>query len=112
MKFKKTLIWSCITGEPHPSLNKKEQTIEGVMPLIEALFPGVNYYSITGFNQVMRECVVPALKKQFPQMKSSSTENIKAKERVEVTQFLPSKGYEWQDSLRWQAEFKKLLAAA
>ena len=112
MRFKKALIWSCITGGPHPSINKKEWTIEGCMPLVEALFPGVNYFSISGFCQVMRECVVPALKKLFPELESLSAENIKAGEMKEVAQFLPSKGYEWQDSSRWQAKFKKLLAAA
>ena len=112
MRFKKTLVWSCTTGQPHPSLNKKEQTIEGVMPLVEALFPGVNYYSITGFGQVMKECVVPALKKLFPELQFLPAEDIKDGEEVEVAQFLPSKGYEWQDSSEWQTKFKKLLVTA
>lgn len=110
MKFKKALIWSYTVGQLHPSLNKKEQTIEGAMPIIEALFPGVDYYSISGFNQVMQECVIPALKKRFPQLESLSAEDIKDGERVEVIQFLPSNGYEWQDSAKWQAKFKKILA--
>ncbi len=112
MKFKKTLIWSCVTGKEHPLLGKKERTIEGVMPLVDALFPGVNYYSITGFGQVMRECVVPTLKKLFHDLESLSTDDIKAREMVKVVQFLPSKGYEWQNSAKWRSKFEKILAAA
>ncbi|MDP2651455.1 MAG: hypothetical protein Q8O98_02585 [bacterium] len=112
MRFKKTLVWSCITGQPHPSLDKKEQTIEGLIPLVEALFPSVNYYSITGFGQVMKGCVIPTLKKLFPELQSLSAEDIKEGENVEVAQFLPSKGYEWQESSKWQAKFNKLLVAA
>src|SRR3989338_1926397 len=112
MKFKKALVWSCMTGEPHPSLNKKEQTIEGVMPLVEALFPGVNYYSITGFGQVMRECVIPALKKRFPELLTTPAEKIKPTAMTEVAAVLPSKGYEWQGSTKWRSKFEKFLAAA
>ncbi|MEK7554506.1 MAG: hypothetical protein AAB518_00780 [Patescibacteria group bacterium] len=112
MKFKKALVWSCIAGQPHPTLNEEEQTINGFMPLVDTLFPGVNYYSVTGFGQVMKECVVPVLKKRFPHLKSLSAEDIESGELVEVTKFLPSKGYEWKESMRWKAKFKKLLAAA
>ena len=112
MKFRKALVWSLVTGEEHPSLTEKERTIEGVIPLVQALFPGVNYYSITGFGQVMRECVAPVLEKRFHQMKSLSAADIKAGERVEVAKFLPSNGYEWQDSAQWRARLTRLLAAA
>ena len=112
MKFKKALIWSCMTDKLHPSLNKKEQTIEGVMPLVEALFPGVNYYSITGFGQVMHECVIPALKKRFPELLTTPAEKIEPTAMTEVTAVLPSKGYEWQDSTEWRTELEKYLATA
>lgn len=112
MKFKKALIWSCVSGQPHPSLNKKERTFGGITPLVEVMFPGMSYYSISGLGQVMQECVVPVLKKRFPQLKSLSAKDIKTAERLEVTQFLPSDGYEWQDSEKWKTKFKKLLVAA
>ena len=113
MKFKKALIWSCVTGgEAHPSLNKKEQTIESVMPLVETLFPGINYYSITGFNQAMRDCVIPALKKRFPELLNTPAEAIEPEATIEIAKVLPSKGYEWQDSTKWRSKFEKLLAAA
>lgn len=111
LQFKKALIWYCITGNQHPALKPKERTIKSIEPLVETLFPGANYYSMTGFGQVMRECVVPALKKRFPEMESLSAAAIKAMEKVEVGEFLPSKGCEWQNSSRWQSKFKKLLAA-
>ena len=85
--------------------------IAGFIPLVNALFPGVNYYSRTGFNEVMNTCVTPALKKQFPELESTSESDIKGNEMVEVEEFLPSKGYEWQDSMKWHAKFEKLLAA-
>jgi len=38
------------------------------MPLVEGLFPGINYFSMTGFGQVMRDHVQPVLKKLFPKL--------------------------------------------
>ncbi len=113
MKFKKALVWSCISREPHPSLNKKEQSIAGVMPLIKALFPGVNDYSFTviDFNQMMLPYVIPALKKQFPKLESLPASEINATEMVEVNQFLSTRGDEWMYNSNWGVEFKKLLAA-
>ena len=39
-------VWSVIRGENHPSLTGDERTIAGYMPLVEELFPGINYFSI------------------------------------------------------------------
>lgn len=111
MKFKKALVWSCITGQPHPSLNKKERTIEGVMPLVEELFPGIDYYSISGFSQVMNDCVIPVLKKQFPELLTTPAKAIKPGATIEIAKVLPSKGYEWQDSSKWKSKFTRFLAA-
>lgn len=111
MKFKKIMVWSAIQGKAHPQLSEKEQKIEGFMPLVKALFPGVNYYSITGFNEVMSKCVIPALKKRFPELQPVAEGDLKNDEMVEVEKFLPSKGYEWQDSTKWQSKFQKLLVA-
>ncbi len=112
MKVKKILVWSAVKWEEHPQLTAKERTIEGMMPLIQALFPGINYYSITGYGQVMRELVLPILKKRFPKLESTPAEKISRKAKVELTEVLPSKGYEWQDSEEWKSKFGKLLAAA
>ena len=113
MRFKKLVIWWLVTGREHPLLNKNEKTIESLVPLVQAVLPGVNYYSMTGFSQVMKQCVMPVLKKCFPELATVSEEEIarEADAEVEVIAFLPSKGYEWQDSDDWQTEFEKRLVA-
>ena len=79
--------------------------------MVSALFPGINYYSMTGFGQVMRDCVTPALKKLFPELEGAEGDAFDADELVEVEEFQPSEGYEWQDSSEWREEFEKRLAA-
>lgn len=111
MKVRKAIIWSLVNNKPHKSMTDEEKRINGMMPLVEALFPGINYYSISGFHQVLNECVIPALKKQFPELLTASAEAIKPEETVKIAKLLPSKGYEWQDSLRWKSKFQRLLAA-
>ncbi len=113
MKFKKLVVWWLVTEQEHPLLTNNDKKIETLMPLVQAVLPGVNYYSITGFSQVMKQCVMPVLKKRFSELATVSADDI-AREpdaEVEVTEFLPSKGYEWQDSDDWQDKFGKLLAA-
>ena len=113
MKCKKLVIWWLVTEQEHPLLTDKDKKIESLMPLVSAVLPGVNYYSITGFSQVMKQCVIPVLKKRFPELATFSAEDIAQEPdaEVEITEFLPSKGYEWQDSGDWQTEFEKRLAA-
>jgi hypothetical protein len=111
MKVSRALIWSIIHNKKHPLMEKKYAQIIGLMPLVTKLFPGINFYSISGFGQVMEECVVPALKKRFPDVQAMSEGEIKTTAKVLVTEFLPSKGYEWQTSKRWRTRFNKLLAA-
>ena len=56
---------------------------------------------------------MPVLKKRFPELLTVSADNI-AREldsEVEVTEFLPSKGYEWQNGNDWQTEFQRRMAA-
>jgi hypothetical protein len=112
MKMKKALVWSLINGGEHPQLTNEDKRISNVMPLLATLFPGINYYSVTGFHAVLRNCALPVLKKMFPDLKSAPAESIQPGDEVQVTKFLPSKGYEWQDSARWQRKFAKLLATA
>lgn len=110
MKFMKMQIWSAVNGKAHESLTEEEQKISAFIPIVNALFPGIDYYSITGFGQVMTSCVTPVLKKRFPELQSAPAESITREEMVEVMNFLPSKGYEWQDSKKWRSRFEKLLA--
>lgn len=111
-RVKKALVWSLLHNEHHISLTKKERTIKGCMPIIDALFPGINFFSITGFGTVLSRCVIPVLKKRFPELKKASPKKIKGDDIVEVTEFLPSKGYEWQDDPVWKSRFNKLLKVA
>lgn len=112
MKCKTAVLWWLVNDREHETLKKNEKTIEALVPLVSALFPGINYYSITGFSQVMRDCVIPVLKKRFPELLTTPAEKIKPRAMTEVATVLPSKGYEWQDSAKWRSKFEKLLAVA
>lgn len=103
------MVWSAIHGKAHKHLAKNEQSIEAFIPLVEALFPGINYYSMSGFHEVMQKCVTPALKKLFPALEKMNEGEVKADDLIKVEKFLPSNGYEWQDSPEWQSKFEKLL---
>lgn len=111
MKIRTAVLWSLINKKEHESLEEKDKTIEALMPLVEALFPGINYYSISGFNHVMRDCVIPVLKKRHAKLLTTPAEKVKPRAMTEIATALPSKGYEWQDSTKWQSKFQKLLAA-
>ena len=112
MEFKETVIWSLINWKKHKSLKDQDTTIEALMPLVDALFPGIDYYSITGFMAVKDECLVPVLKKLFPALQTMPEEKITRTKKVEINTFLKSKGYEWQDSKKWKLKFNELLKAA
>lgn len=107
VRMRKIVIWSLVNDREHELLTAKAMTT-----LVATLFPGIDYYSITGFSQVMRECLIPVLKKRFPELRSVPSEQITANDAVEITEFLPSRGYEWQVDNRWRSRFEKLLAAA
>lgn len=96
MKFKKLVVWWLVTEQEHPSLTNNDKKIETLMPLVQAVLPGINYYSITGFSQVMKQYVIPVLKKRFPELATVSADDIALEPdaEVEVTDFLSSKGYE------------------
>ncbi|MCI0559871.1 MAG: hypothetical protein MN733_15380 [Nitrososphaera sp.] len=111
MKVRTAVLWWLVNDKEHESLKKKDRTIEKLMPLVEALFPGINYYSISGFSQVIHDCVIPVLKKRHPELLTTPAEKIKPRTMTEVATALASKGYEWQVSPEWKSKFQKLLAA-
>lgn len=111
MQVKKAVVWWLLTGQNHPSLTDDDKKIEALMPLVDAMFPGIDYYSTSGFHDVMHSCVVPALGKQFPALRRLSPGQVRADEMVDVVRVLPSRGYEWQDSEEWKARFRAYLAA-
>ncbi len=112
MRIQTAFVWALIHYPEHAFMGEQFKKIEGVLPLVDALFPGINYYSISGFRQVVEECVVPALKKRFPEVESQHATSISRLETIEVSEFLPSNGYEWRDSDEWKNKFEALLQAA
>lgn len=110
MQVKTAVVWWLVKSEDHPALEESDKTIKALMPLIDTLFPGINYYSVTGFNQVMQECVIPALRHQHPALRTTATREVRSNDMTEVTEVLRSAGYEWQDSDRWRARFRRLIA--
>ena len=111
MQCKTAVLWWIVNETEHPSLNEDDRRISALIPLVAALFPGINYYSISGFSQVMRECVGPVLKKRFPELIGATAASIASDATREVDVALPSQGYEWQDSDDWKKKFETLLAA-
>lgn len=112
-EFKRIVLWCLVNGVDYPGLPREEMKISSLMPLLNTLFPGINYYSTTGFHQVMYQCAKPVLRKLFPELVGASDVEVAkdATAMVKVTEFLPSKGYEWQDSDKWKLKFIKLLEA-
>lgn len=111
MLCKTVVLWWLVNETEHPALAEADKKIETLMPLVAALFPGINYFSITGFSQVMNTCAIPVLKKRFPDLLGADAAAIATDATREVEAALPSKGYEWQDSDAWKKKFEKLLAA-
>ena len=108
MLIKKIILWAVVNGTTHLAMDKQERTIAGYMPLVDTLFPGINYYSVSGFGQVFTAILRPACCKLFPELIGVSPDSVNQDETAEVSVFLASKGYAWQDSRRWKTEFKKL----
>lgn len=111
MKCKTMVLWWLVNNQEHPQLEGGDKKIEALIPLVSTLFPGINYYSATGFSQVMQDCVIPALKKQFPELLTTPAEAVTIDATTEVVELLPSDGYEWQDNEEWISKFGALLAA-
>ena len=110
-RVKKAVLWWLVTEVEPPVLTVDDRKIEALMPLVSALFPGINY-SMTGFGQVMRTCIMPVLKKRFPEFQAGPAGSVvTSDETIEIEPFLPSEGYEWQTSEDWQRRFAELLAA-
>ena len=112
MQCKTVVLWWLVNDKEHPDLKVGDRRIEALMPLVAALFPGINYYSVTGFTQVMRGCVIPVLKKRFPALLATTAEEVASEATTEIVEALPSMGYQWQDDPAWKAKFENLLAAA
>lgn len=111
MQIKRILIWSLINNEFHPALTAEEKQILAFMPIIKALFPGINYYSTSGFYAVRNNYVVKVLKKVFPEIENQAHDEISKEETLELKEFLPSEGYQWQNDPEWDKKFNSLMVA-
>jgi hypothetical protein len=108
-KYNVAQVWSAINGVNHPALGEYEKTIAGYTPLVKELFPGIAYFSRTGFGQVMRDYVQPVLSKLFPDLIGKPATEVSRNRTVTVEAFLPSKGYEYLDNPQWKQKLETLL---
>ncbi len=107
MNTKRGIVWSLINQVEHPELNVGEDLkISNLMPIVEAMFPGIEYFSTTGFYTVMKTLVVPALKKNFPELDGVAPDNVAG--ICEIPLILACNGYEWGKSA-WHASFQEIL---
>lgn len=111
MQVKTAVVWWLVKGEDHPTLTDADKATESLMPLVQAMFPGINYYSITGFTRVMQQLVIPALRSRHSELLRTATRDVKASDMTEVAEVLPSAGYQWLDDARWMPRFRQIIAA-
>jgi len=107
--YSEAQIWSAIHNEAHPHLTEEERKIKGYLPLIQDLFPGINYYSISGFLQVMTDYLRPVLLRKFPEIAGKHPSSVDRDKNVKVDAFLPSDGYEHLDNPQWKKRLEELL---
>jgi len=108
-EYNEAQIWSAIHCKNHPQIPKDKRTIDNYMPIIEELFPGIVYYSVSGFNQVMRDYVQPTLSKLFPDLSERPSDKVSRDKIVNVETFLPSNGYEHLENPKWKMQLETLL---
>lgn len=108
MQVKAVVLWWLINGKDHPTLNQEDKKISALQPLLQALFPGMNYYSNTGFQAAVRGCAIPALQKQFPELAVTPAAHLRPDVMLEVEKVMPSNGFEWQGD-DWAARFESYL---
>jgi hypothetical protein len=111
MQVKKAVVWWLVRNEDHPALQASDKEIATLMPMVTAMFPGINYYSISGFQMVMEMLVLPALRQRYPELRTTATRDVKAADMIEVAVVLPSDGYQWQDDARWMPRFRQAISA-
>lgn len=111
MQVKTAVVWWLVNGEDHPTLSMSDKNGEGLAPLISAMFPGINYYSISGLSKVLRELVIPALRARHAEVGRLATREVRASDMVEVAEVLPCDGYQWQTDRAWMLQFKQAIEA-
>jgi len=101
------LVWymARVGLTPDKEVVAPQRKIADYMPILEKMFPGINYYSISGFSQVMKEVAMPCVAKTNPDLAACAT-SAEAEQRfgktVDIAEIKPSAGYEWQDNYSWR----------
>ena len=111
MQVKTAVVWWLVKGEDHPTLTAADKTISALMPMVDAMFPGINYYSVTGFHQVMSELVTPALRARHADVRRLATREVRSTDMTEVAVVLASDGYQWQRDAKWMPRFRQAIEA-
>jgi hypothetical protein len=111
MELKNKVAWWLINDIVHPALTKEDQVVAALQPIAGTMFPGINYFSLTGFGSAMRTIVIPALKLVAPQLVGAPIESFDPEDSIEIPEILPSQGCEWQNSDEWEIRFKDKLEA-
>ena len=103
MKFDSKLIWSAVNGRLHPNLSRYHKSINGMRPLIQTLFPGIECRSAPSFFAVFNYYAVPALKSLFPEYINMHQDDIDSDD-VDVVEILEYHGYQHQDDSQWKQD--------
>jgi hypothetical protein len=111
MQFKTAVLWWLVNDQKHPALTKDDMQIKALKPLLQAMFPGINYYSLSGFIMVQHRLVVPVLKKQHPGLETMSAAQVKPNSLLEVSEVMPSRGYQWEGDPAWKLQFDVYLTS-
>ena len=77
--------------------------------MLGAMFPGISYYSVRDFNLAFQQFAIPALKVFAPNMLGVPADSVDD-ETIEITEVIPSDGYEWQEDESWCSRFQARLA--
>jgi hypothetical protein len=109
-EFSTAMLWSMAAKQ----LVQPPLKISDYRPLVQQMFPGINYYSVTGFNQAYHEVAAPAVAKMYPGLKACNTQaeaEAQFGATLPVAPVMPSAGYEWQNSAQWRRKFDQHLQA-
>lgn len=109
MKIKKTIIWSLLNHKHHPQ-QLKEISRDVVLSILNALFPGMTIGWISDLSSIESKYMLPALQKQFPDMKGMPNEKVQSTDVVNIEAILPTKEFQHYGA-RWKKKFAKLMAA-
>lgn len=112
MRCKVVVLWCIVNEKRHPLFPQDEKFGEIVLRLIDALFPGIDYFmGPLGFSELVLTIFMPTMKRRYADLLVTPGEAIDGDSIVDVKEMLPCRGYQWQDDPSWQRLFQDKLAA-